>query len=176
MSKRKKHMVMHLKTYMPIVILLAVCSLLTIAFTKGEDKRYERTYYEDGTLASEGWKRYNVKTDYWIFYHPNGKISMKGFYAYGKKEQYWYYYDEHRVRSKEGRYHNDQQEGWWLYYDKKGRVAHKCQLSQGLKNGYCLKYEDAKMISAEQYNMGNKIREWQSFDAFTDTNSLSNIE
>jgi len=39
-------------------------SFVLLAFISSEDKRYERTYFEDGTLASEGWMRLNVKTDY----------------------------------------------------------------------------------------------------------------
>lgn len=151
-------------------------SLVLLAFNSSEDKRYERMYYDDGTLASEGWKRFNVKTDYWTFYHPNGKKSEQGYFAYGKQEKYWFFYNEHRIRTKEGHYIKNKQEGWWLFYDKKGRINHKCQLKKGIENGYCLKYKDSKLISAEKYSEGEKINEWFNFSAFKKENSLSDLK
>tara|TARA_R110002074_G_scaffold399036_1_gene591662 strand:- start:11642 stop:12139 length:498 start_codon:yes stop_codon:yes gene_type:complete len=151
-------------------------SFILLAFTGSEDKRYERTYFEDGTLASEGWLRFNVKSDYWSFYHPNGKIAEKGFFEYGKKEKYWFFYDENRIRTKEGKYLKNEQIGWWLFYDKKGRINHKCQLTKGVKDGYCLKYKDSKLISAEKYSKGAKINEWSTFKDFTHENSLSDLK
>ena len=147
-----------------------------LAFINPEDKRYERTYYDDGTLESEGWLRYNTRTDYWTFYHPNGKKSQQGFYSYGKKEKYWFFYDENRIRTKEGRFKENSEIGWWLFYDKQGRINHKCQLTNGIKDGYCLKYKNAKLISAEKYSKGEKIKEWTSFSAFTHENSLSDLK
>lgn len=141
--------------------------LALLAFNGSEDKRYERTYYEDGTLASEGWMRFNIKTDYWTFYHPNGKKSDQGYFAYDKREKYWFFYDENRIRTKEGKYVKNKQEGWWLFYDKKGQINHKCQLKNGIKNGYCLKYKDSKMISAEKYTASVKVKEWTNFSPFT---------
>lgn len=161
-------------------LLKPVCAVLIcfglLAFINPEDKRYERTYYDDGTLASEGWMRYNTKTDYWTFYHKNGHKSEQGFFAYGKREKYWFFYDENRIRTKEGRFAEHEEIGWWLFYDKKGRINHKCQLTKGIKDGYCLKYEDAKLISAEKYSKGEKIKEWKSFRAFTHENSLSDLK
>ena len=161
----------------PLIFVYAILiSFVFLAFTSSEDKRYERTFYEDGTLASEGWMRFNVKTDYWSFYHTNGKIAEKGFFTYGKKEKYWFFYDENRIRTKEGKYVKNKQEGWWLFYDKKGQINHKCQLNNGLENGYCLKYKDSKMISAEKYSNGAKITEWSTFKDFTRENSLSDLK
>jgi antitoxin component YwqK of YwqJK toxin-antitoxin module len=147
-----------------------------LAFTSSEDKRYERTYFEDGSLASEGWIRFNIKTDYWSFYHKNGKIARKGYFEYGKREKYWFFYDENRIRTKEGNFFKNKQEGWWLFYDKKGQINHKCQLKNGIENGYCLKYLDSKMISAEKYSNGEKIKEWSTFEDFTHENSLSDLK
>ena len=160
-----------LKFVSPVLI----CLILT-AFTSSEDKRYERTYYDDGTLKSEGWKRFNAKTDYWTFYHPNGKTSEKGFFAYDKREKYWFFYDQNRIRTKQGRYENGKEIGWWLFYDKKGRIDHKCQLKDGIEDGYCLKYKNAKMISAQKYSKGKKIKEWTDFSSFAKENSLSDLK
>lgn len=153
--------------------------LLTFVFLSGiasEDNSYKKTYYENGTLKSEGWFRFNVKTDYWKYYHENGRIASQGHYEYGKKEKYWYFYDEHRVRTQEGHFSDGEQVNWWLFYDNQGRVNHKCQLEKGVKNGYCLKYSDNKLTSAEKYSHGNKIKEWTTFGDFDRTNTTSNKE
>lgn len=152
---------------------------LTLVLSIGnlaDEKNYDKTYYDNGNLKSEGWLRYNVKTDYWKFYHENGKISEQGHYKYGKREKYWYFYNKNRVRTKEGHYSKDEQVDWWLFYDPQGRINHKCQLDMGVKNGYCLKYKDEKLTSAELYSNGEKVREWTNFAAFTKENSLSDLK
>ena len=141
-----------------------------------EDNTYQKTYYENGTLKSEGWLRFNVKTGYWKFYHETGKIASQGHYEYDKKEKYWYFYDTNRVRTQEGHFTNDKKVNWWLFYDKQGRVNHKCQLNKGVKNGYCLKYMDNELISAEKYSNGKRIKEWTNFGAFKKENSVSDLK
>ena len=159
---------------MKLVVFFSI--FLILGFNESEDKTYDRTYYDNGKLKSEGWLRYNVKTDYWKFYHENGKIASQGPFAYGKEDGYWYFFDKNRIRTKEGHYEKGEQINWWLYYDNKGRINHKCQLNMSVKNGYCLKYEDEKLISAEKYSNGEKIKEWSNFDAFKKENSISDLK
>ena len=141
-----------------------------------EETTYKKTFYANGKVKSEGWVRYNVKTGYWKFYHENGKISSQGHYEYDKKEKYWYFYNKNRVRVQEGHFINDEKINWWLFYDNQGRINHKCQLSKGVKNGYCLKYVDNELTSAEKYNNGKKVKEWSSFGAFKKENSISDLK
>jgi len=65
---------------------------------------------------------------------------------------------------------------WWLYYDATGKIQHKCQLINGVKNGYCLKYKKEKLASAEKYSNGKKIKEWYSLSSFKKENSLSDLK
>ncbi|WP_281541377.1 toxin-antitoxin system YwqK family antitoxin [Maribacter aestuarii] len=160
---------------MKFVLLFALFLLLGFTVVS-EEKTYDKTFYDNGKLKSEGWLRYNVKTDYWKYYHENGKISSQGSYVYGKEDGYWYFYDKNRIRTKEGHYEEGEQINWWLYYDAKGQIKHKCQLDMGIKNGYCLKYEDEKLISAEKYSNGEKIKEWTNFGAFRKENSVSDLK
>ncbi len=155
---------------------LLFLTLVLFIGNAADEKTYEKTYYDNGNLKSEGWLRYNVKTDYWKFYHENGKISEQGHYEYGKREKYWFFYTKNRVRAKEGHYIKGEQVDWWLFYDPQGRINHKCQLNMGVKDGYCLKYEDEKLTSAEQYSNGEKVKEWINFSAFTKENSLSDLK
>jgi antitoxin component YwqK of YwqJK toxin-antitoxin module len=147
-----------------------------LSATLPEDNTYEKTYHENGKLKSEGWLRFNVKTNYWKFYHKNGKIASQGHYEYGKKQKYWYFYSENRVRVQEGHFADGEKINWWLFYDKKGRINHKCQLNKGVKNGYCLKYIDNELTSAEKYSNGKKIKEWTSFGDFKKEISVSDLK
>jgi len=65
---------------------------------------------------------------------------------------------------------------WWIFYDSLGRINHKCQLINSKKNGYCLKYIDEKLVSAEKYKNGSKIKEWQSLVDFQKENKLSDLK
>lgn len=141
-----------------------------------EDNTYQKKYYDNGTIKSEGWVRYNIKNGYWKFYHPNGKIASQGHYEYNKKEKYWYFYDMNRIRTQEGHFNKDEKINWWLFYDKQGRINHKCQLNKGVKNGYCLKYMDNELTSAEKYSNGKKIKEWTNFGDFKSENSVSDLK
>ena len=62
------------------------------------------------------------------------------------------------------------------HYDTKGRINHKCQLNNGKKNGYCLKFENEELVSAEKYQNGEKIKEWFSFVDFQRENKLSDLK
>ena len=88
-----------MKLLKPTYAILICLGLL--AFIKPEDKHYKRNFYDDGTIESEGWMRYNTRTDYWTFYHPNGNKSQQGFYSYGKKDKYWLlaFYEKKRFKS-----------------------------------------------------------------------------
>lgn len=158
-----------------IVYVIGLC-LFMLSFSKSEEKRYERNYYDNGMLESEGWMRFTTKTDYWKFYYPNGKLSEQGFFEYDKREKYWFFYDKNRIRTEEGHYKNNARIGWWLYYDKKGRINHKCQMTNNKKDGYCLKYEEGKLISAEHYSKGEKLKEWTNLNVFTSEDSLSDLK
>ncbi len=159
--------------FQKIYVLLA---FVFLSATVSEDNTYEKSYYENGNLKSEGWLRYNIKTGYWKFYHENGKIASQGHYKYGKKEKYWYFYNENRVRVQEGYFAAGEKIKWWLFYDKQGRINHKCQLNKGVKHGYCFKYLDNELTSAEKYNNGKKIKEWSDFGYFKKENSISDVK
>lgn len=155
--------------------LIVLLAFIFLSATVPGENTYEKTYYKNGKIKSEGWLRYNVKTGYWKFYHNNGNMESQGYFEYGKREKYWYFYTPNRVREQEGHFTNGEKTNWWLFYDQKGRIDHKCQLKKGIKNGYCLKYVDEELSSAEKYENGKKIKEWTSFGDFKQENSISDL-
>lgn len=141
-----------------------------------ESKRYVRNHYLNGILKSEGWEEEHKKEGFWRFYNYSKKLSAKGHFKDDKKNGYWYFYSKEGILIKEGHYFNDKKTNWWLFYDTKGQIDHKCQLNNGIKDGYCLQYKDQELISALKYKDGTKIKEWTDFKTFRKENNLLHLK
>ncbi len=150
------------------LILLFLCASL--------GKSYHREFYENGQLKAQGWKKGDSKEDFWKFYYENGKISEQGHFKNNVKVGYWYAYDKTGRLKSEGHFDKGNKVNWWLFYDENQKVDHKCQLKDGIKNGYCLKYRNEELKSAEKYKNGKKIKEWFSFSSFKKENKLSDLK
>ena len=140
-----------------------------------EEKMYVKQSHDNGKLKEEGWVQMNNKIGYWKFYHANGKLQKEGHYQNNLPEKYWYFYASNGQKTKEGHFQKGKKSDWWLFYDEQGRVNHKCQLKDDVKNGYCLKYKDEKLTSAEKYTNGKKIDEWFDFRSFKRDNNLRDL-
>lgn len=160
---------MHFKLLFLIFAMILTDSLQTGA-------TYYKDYYESSQIKSEGWIENNQEKGYWKFYYESGRISAQGHYKDNKREKYWYFYNPNGIKSKEGNYVQGHMTKWWLFYDAKGKISHKCQLSNGRKNGYCLKYKNEELVSAEKYRNGKKIKEWFNFIDFQRENKLSDLK
>lgn len=141
-----------------------------------ENARYHKEYYPSGKMEAEGWLWNGAKTAYWKYYHPNGKLAEEGHFGKGQREQYWHFYTKAGNPEKEGHYTDGKRTDWWLFYDANGKIDHKCQMKNGKKNGYCLKYQNEKLTSAEKFDNGDKIKEWHSFSSFKRENNLSDLK
>ncbi|EAR00496.1 toxin-antitoxin system YwqK family antitoxin [Maribacter sp. HTCC2170] len=155
---------------------LPILILLFWGIGSNNEAKYHKEYYESGRTKSEGWLENGIKNGYWKFYHKNGKIAEQGHFKKDVRERYWHFYNPNKMRIKEGGYSNGEMANWWIFYDTQGRVNHKCQLYNGKKNGYCLKYKNEKLISAEKYENGTKVKEWFSFVGFRRENKLSDLK
>ena len=76
----------------------------------------------------------------------------------------------------EGHYENGKKCDWWLFFDDMEKVDHKCQLKNNQKNGYCLMYNNEKLIAASKYKAGKKIKDWPTFASFKSENKLSALQ
>ncbi|MBT8298900.1 MAG: hypothetical protein KJO52_11250 [Maribacter sp.] len=157
-------------------LLISFLFILSSGSGFDSDSKYFKDFYASGKPKSEGWLIDGKKTGYWKFYHENGNTSEQGHYKYNRREKYWYFYSPNSVRIKEGKYLAGSMTSWWLFYDTKGRINHKCQLNNGKKNGYCLKYENEELVAAEKYHNGEKIKEWFNFVDFRRENKLSDLK
>ena len=148
---------------------------LLILGKDGFHKEYYQEYYANGTLKAQGWKNGTDKEGFWEFYFSNGSLMKKGHFQNDLQEGYWYFYTESGHLKKEGHYSKGKKVMWWVFYNENGEIDHKCQLQKGVKNGYNLKYENEKLISAEKYLNGKKIKEWYDLNSFKRENNLFDL-
>ncbi|MBC3757107.1 hypothetical protein H7U19_01735 [Hyunsoonleella sp. SJ7] len=156
--------------------LVAVFSLLLLTSTLSAQKRYQRNYYKNGVLKSEGWTEDNLKIKYWTFYYSNGNTKKEGHFKNGKPVKYWYFYRENGTKESEGHFIHGKKNNWWLFYDAMEKLNHKCQLKNNLKNGYCLMYQNERLVSARRFKDGKQLKEWTDFRSFKRDNNLNDLK
>ena len=138
-------------------------------------KIYQKNYFENGNIQSEGWLQNNQKTNYWKFYFNNGILKKEGHYNNNKPIKYWYFYHENGNKKSEGHFLNGNKNSWWLFYNVSGQLIAKAQYENNVKDGYCFRYKNKKIVKAEKYKAGQKIKEWVDYKSFSKENSLRDI-
>ncbi|MBA3663436.1 MAG: hypothetical protein H0W61_04405 [Bacteroidetes bacterium] len=83
---------------------------------------YNKFYYENGTISSEGTMREGKPDGYWKNYHDNGKIKI------------------------EGNRKNFQLDSTWKFYDVKGRITKAISYKEGKKDGVTFIYDTLKKV------------------------------
>ena len=154
-----------------IFIIVLFISLYAFA-----EKEYQRAYYENGNIQSEGWTENNQKIKFWKFYYENGSLKKIGHFSADKEIKYWKFYTKSGYLEKEGHFKNGKKQNWWLFYDTMEKLNHKCQLKNNQKNGYCLMYKNEKLVAASRYKAGKKLKEWTTFASFNKENKLSDLK
>jgi antitoxin component YwqK of YwqJK toxin-antitoxin module len=112
-----------------------------------------------------------TEKEYLKNHYPNGKIREEGWIVDGKKNEYWFYYYENGFKKEEGHYRNDQKINWWIYYDKNQTIVKKCEYKNNVLNGLVLIYKNGEIVFAEKYNMGQKIKSWNTLSEFKKDNN-----
>lgn len=110
--------------------------------TNNGEKLYNKTYYSNGNLASEGWTLDNKKIDYWFYYYENGKKKCQGKYKENKKVN------------------------WWIVFNSDGNILKKCEFKNDVLNGLCIIYDNDKIICAEKYENGIKKKQYFSIEEY----------
>lgn len=121
--------------------------LIITIFGNSEQKTYSKTYYPNGKIQSEGWMNQNQKVAYWFFYYENGNKKEEGHYLANKKQK------------------------WWLFYDSNETLLRKTEYQNDFPNGLNLLYKNGKIVKAEKYQLGIKIKEWNSLSAYQKDNT-----
>lgn len=123
--------------------------IISVLFGNQSPKTYQKTYFDNGNIKSEGWIQNNLKTDYWFYYYENGR----------KKE--------------EGHYKNDKKTKWWVFYDVNEEVVKKSKFENDKMDGLTIIYYKGNIIRAEKFLKGEKVKQWDSLSEFKKDNSIS---
>jgi len=100
----------------------------------------------------------NVKNGYNKFYYENGKISSEGLMKDGKPEGFWKNYYENGNLKIAGNRKNFQLDSIWGFYDDKGRINRSVNYKEGKKTGLTCLYDTlGKIYSAETFS--NDVKE-----------------
>ncbi len=82
-----------------------------------------------------GLSQQNNPNGYNKFYYENGKISSEGFMKQGKPDGYWINYYKNGKIKIEGNRKNFLLDSLWRFYDEKGRITKTITYLEGKKNG-----------------------------------------
>ncbi len=112
------------------------------------------------------------------FYYPNGQLSSEGLMKNGQPDGYWITYHVNGEKKSEGNRSNFQLDSVWSFYDTDGKIIEKIEYKFGKKNGYHLSYSYRKddplntpiLTSKELYLNG--IKEGTSFYYYSDDGKI----
>ncbi len=149
---------------------------ILISISVSAQKTYQKTFFENGTLKSEGWLEHDRKVDYWKFYYNNGTLQKEGHFINNNPGGFWFFYSINGNNESEGHYVNGQKRNWWRFYNNTGQIINKCQFLNDVKHGICLLYKGKKIVKAIKYENGVKIKEWTDLKAFKKENKLSDLK
>lgn len=122
----------------------------------GKPDGYWKTYSLTGTIKSEG-NRKNYKLDsIWKFYSEQGKLAFEFNYKEGKKNGLKKTYDtKNEVLVSAENYVEDIKEGLTTFYYKDGKVKETIPFVAGKEDGQGYEYDSAGVIlTLTQYKMG----------------------
>ena len=125
-------------TYQLFILLMALIWVSGELYSQGEGKinpnGYNRFYYDDGTLASEGYMVDGKPDGYWKNYHPNGNLKSEGNRKNFVVDSLWKFYDEEGKISLEVNYENGRKNGYRMTY--LGAEINKENFVDDVKEGY----------------------------------------
>lgn len=91
------------------------------------------------------------KNGYNKFFYENGKISSEGTMRDGKPDGYWKnYYDNGKLKI-EGNRKNFQLDSTWKFYDVKGRITKSINYKEGKKDGVSIVYDTLQKITTSEF-------------------------
>jgi uncharacterized protein len=94
----------------------------------------------------------NNPNGYNKFFYENGKISSEGLMKNGKPDGYWKNYHKNGLVKIEGNRKDFLLDGVWKFYDEKGRIAKSIEYKEGKKHGISIVYDSLqKPASSEMF-------------------------
>jgi antitoxin component YwqK of YwqJK toxin-antitoxin module len=120
-------------------------------------------------LIAQSQSNQNVNPNgYNKFYYDNGKISSEGTMRDGKPDGYWKTYSENGTKKSEGNRKNFQLDSIWKFYNEQGKLAFEFSYKEGKKNGLKKTFDTKEgfLITAENYE--NDVKQGNTSNYYKD--------
>jgi antitoxin component YwqK of YwqJK toxin-antitoxin module len=119
----------------------------------GQPDGYWKTYFENGSLKSEGNRIDFLLDSTWTFYDENGNKTLEVNYKAGMKEGKRFTYRENETI--EENFSNDIKQGQTIYYYLDNRIFRIINFENGLEEGMAKEYaDDGRVILITTYRKG----------------------
>lgn len=96
---------------------------------------YNRYYYENGKISSEGYMRDGKADGYWKTYYKNGKVKIEGNRRQFLLDSIWRFYDEKGRITKSIRYNEGKKDGLTISFDTLGYFTSTEFYKKDVKDG-----------------------------------------
>jgi uncharacterized protein len=121
---------------------------------KGQPDGYWKTYFESGKIKSEGNRKNFLLDSTWVFYSDSGKILLKINYLDGKKNGIRTTYQEDEIV--EENFVDDIKQGLTHYYYPDGKLWKEMNFIDGLEEGLGKEFSnmDGRVVKLVHYKKG----------------------
>ncbi len=126
-----------------IICFLSFIFFLSSAFSQQQNVNpngYNKFYYENGKLSSEGMMKDGRPEGYWKTYSPNGKIKSEGNRKNFSLDSLWKFYNDDGKLLTEINYLNGKKDGMKRSWDAEGYIISEELFSADIKQGLSLNY------------------------------------
>ncbi len=122
----------------------------------GKPDGYWKTYFQSGNMKSEGNRKNFLLDSTWKFYNEEGKLMLTYDYREGRKNGFKKTYDtKENYVTQEENYVNDVKQGFSNFYYKSGKLKQKINFIEGKEEGVSYEYgEDGLIIGLTEYKYG----------------------
>jgi antitoxin component YwqK of YwqJK toxin-antitoxin module len=122
--------------YLFILSLFFVCNSFAQTTQAPQDPNgYNKFYYDNGKLSSEGPMRDGKPDGYWKTYYQNGKLKSEGNRKNFELDSTWKFYNEQGRLTFEYTYRGGKKNGPLKTYDEKGKVVTEETFVNNMKQG-----------------------------------------
>lgn len=132
-----------------LVLVLALAPEISAQKQVTDPNGYNRFYYENGNLSSEGNLRNGKPEGYWKNYYENGLLKSEGNRLNHELDSTWKFYSEEGILQEEINYLGGKRNGLTKIYSKEGFIESSVPYKDDRKNGVVLTYYTNGAIHTE---------------------------
>lgn len=142
--------------YKLLVTFLFCCWLSVIFAQEINPNGYNKFYYSDGSLASEGMFKNGKPEGLWKNYYASGQLKSEGFRKNTLLDSVWNFYSEEGILLKQINYKNDVFEGITKIYNTEGFLVKTENYVSGKKEGNAYTFYVDQSIKSKIPYLNNK--------------------